>query len=187
MKIKELSKEALDLWGVEAQIDIVIEELAELIQILSKRHRIKDKKELYTKIAEELADVEIVIKQLRLIIGDEIVDEQKVLKLERLEKLIEKTKRNNIECVYNLHKTVDLSRIQKLQNAPSIFGYRKTVKRLDEHSFVCIKCGLYYKSNNEPCLRCKSEIKQIDTEILDKEQHLVSYYYKDKMICEMGY
>lgn len=81
--IESLAKTALDKWGMDIQLDVVTEELAELIQAISK---FKRKRKYYTKlphpyafqgaydmeispemnrIIEEMVDVEIVLDQLK--------------------------------------------------------------------------------------------------------------------------
>jgi NTP pyrophosphatase (non-canonical NTP hydrolase) len=79
----ELYKRALDLWGEEAQIKMAIEECAELIVKLAKLGRNKNGS-TEADVAEEVADVEIMLSQLRLIFGNDAVELAKKRKLERL-------------------------------------------------------------------------------------------------------
>ena len=87
MTKENIYKQASDKWGTKAQIIVAIEEMSELIQALTKHLRT----DLVTdNLAEENADVEIMIEQLRTIfvgINDKI-DETKAYKLERLERKI---------------------------------------------------------------------------------------------------
>jgi len=87
MTKENIYKQASDKWGTKAQIIVAIEEMSELIQALTKHLRT----DLVTdNLAEEIADVEIMIEQLRTIfvgINDKI-DETKAYKLERLERKI---------------------------------------------------------------------------------------------------
>lgn len=53
---------AIKKFGERAQEEMVIEECAELIQAISKKHRGKEHN-----IAEEIADVEIMLEQLKII------------------------------------------------------------------------------------------------------------------------
>ena len=69
---------ALRLWGKNAQIVVCIEELAELIQALAKEMRVS-RREYPARhavdvlhIAEEMADVEIIMNQLRCIFDQEV-------------------------------------------------------------------------------------------------------------------
>jgi len=87
MTKENIYKQASDKWGTKAQIIVAIEEMSELIQALTKHLRT----DLVTdNLSEEIADVEIMIEQLRTIfvgINDKI-DETKAYKLERLERKI---------------------------------------------------------------------------------------------------
>ena len=61
---EKIYRKALSLWGKEAQIDIAIEEMAELIKELSKFKRGTGTD---SSILEEIADVHIMLGQLLLI------------------------------------------------------------------------------------------------------------------------
>lgn len=59
----EIYTKALSKWGLNAQIDMCIEEMAELMQAFSKYKRgIGD----VNQIAEEMADVSIMLEQMAL-------------------------------------------------------------------------------------------------------------------------
>jgi len=58
---------AIDVWGEEAQLDVAIEECAELIKAICKRKRGDAWAEL--KVLEEAADVAIMIEQLAYMYG----------------------------------------------------------------------------------------------------------------------
>ncbi len=88
-KPDKLYREAWELWGEESQQQMIIEECAELIVALSKYNR-KVNGSLLTNIAEEIADVEICIEQIKLMKGlDEAVLSWRVKKLDRFKQLIE--------------------------------------------------------------------------------------------------
>lgn len=79
---------AIDTFGLDSQLDLAIEECSELITAIShwKRDRVKDEA-----ILEEIADVEIMCKQLRMMLDypwndeeDSVVDRFKNEKIERL-------------------------------------------------------------------------------------------------------
>lgn len=78
--------EALSVWGGEDQIFMLIEEVSELIQAISKR-----KRGLTHNIAEEVADVEIMLSQIKMYLdlGDEVY-KWKNFKYERMRKALEK-------------------------------------------------------------------------------------------------
>jgi NTP pyrophosphatase (non-canonical NTP hydrolase) len=72
-------KEALAAWGAEAQLNQLTEELAELI--VATRHSLRGR---IHNMPEEIADVEIMLAQARLLIGDGPIELAKAAKLERL-------------------------------------------------------------------------------------------------------
>lgn len=77
---------AIMTYGVQAQINQAIQELAELIKELTKVHT--DRFEL-RKVSEEMADVYIMIEQLQMIFKNEgSVGEWENLKVQRLEERI---------------------------------------------------------------------------------------------------
>lgn len=80
MTEREILKKAIDTNGWELQEIVAIEECSELIQAISHKHRGRDHN-----IAEEIADVEIMLEQLK-IINDchSKVDEIRRSKIERL-------------------------------------------------------------------------------------------------------
>lgn len=78
---KGVYKEALDKWGA-AQIIILFEEMAELQKELTKHLRGKENR---IEIAEEIADVEIMLEQMKLLFKIEnAVEKHKKLKIQRL-------------------------------------------------------------------------------------------------------
>nr|DAP69792.1 MAG TPA: nucleoside triphosphate pyrophosphohydrolase [Caudoviricetes sp.] len=73
---------AIARYGAEEQEGVAQEECAELIQAISKKHRGKP-----NNIAEEIADVEIMLEQLKIINGCENeVKEIRKQKISRLQK-----------------------------------------------------------------------------------------------------
>lgn len=83
-KIKEIYKRAIETYGKDAQLKMAIEEMAELTQAICKSFRCNDNIE---NIIEEIADVEIMLTQLKLIykLNKNEVLVKKVEKLRRLE------------------------------------------------------------------------------------------------------
>lgn len=79
----KLYRKAIGAFGVDAQLTVAIEELSELAKEICKAKRGIEHIE---NIAEEVADVEIMCEQLRLIFGiDTQVEAWKEKKLKRLE------------------------------------------------------------------------------------------------------
>lgn len=63
---RDVYEHALDRWGVKAQLQMCIEEMSELTKELCKNFRGAENRD---EIAEEIADVTIVLEQARLIFG----------------------------------------------------------------------------------------------------------------------
>jgi len=82
-------KQAIDKFGVVAQMGMVQEECAELIVAISKDIRYASI-ETANCLHEEIADVEIMLEQLKIIFDcHDIIDAVKEKKLDRLKGLIE--------------------------------------------------------------------------------------------------
>ena len=80
MSDTEIMKAAISCFGGQAQENQAIEECAELIQAISHKHRGREHN-----IAEEIADVEIMLEQLKIINGcGAEVEEIRKSKMERL-------------------------------------------------------------------------------------------------------
>lgn len=75
---------AIDTWSVEKQITMVFEEMSELQKELCKRLRGKDN---MNAIAEEIADVEIMLDQMKIVFNiGSLVDVRRGEKVTRLAK-----------------------------------------------------------------------------------------------------
>lgn len=61
----EIYNDALNTWGHDAQMDVTIEELSELIKAIIKHRRYPTDEKAF-EMAEELGDVHIMIKQLEI-------------------------------------------------------------------------------------------------------------------------
>lgn len=77
----ELYKKAIDLWGIEAQRNMVFEEIGELNTVLARDRRGRATKE---DIYSELADVTIMCEQMAYILGYEGYEKMMEDKLIRL-------------------------------------------------------------------------------------------------------
>jgi hypothetical protein len=87
---KELYEEAITLWGEDDQLDMAIEEMAELIEAICHYRRNRKEPE---DVANEIADVEIMMEQMRILIdSDALVNEIKQKKLIRLRERVENYK-----------------------------------------------------------------------------------------------
>jgi NTP pyrophosphatase (non-canonical NTP hydrolase) len=92
---RELSIQAAEKWGVDSQLDVVIEELSELTQEICKYRRGRI---TFPELAGELADVEVMVEFMRWFVGDVLVDEFKFGKLERLRRRIANDKLTHPEA-----------------------------------------------------------------------------------------
>lgn len=96
MENTEIYLKAIDKWGKQLQMVLLMEEMSELAKEVSKRIRGKPD---YDHMAEEIVDVEIMLGQLKLIGSkeytkfDENINSHKKRKIRRLEKLVRDTTR----------------------------------------------------------------------------------------------
>jgi hypothetical protein len=93
MENEDLIKRAVKLWGKDKQTVQIIEELAELQKELAKQICERgDRKHL----AEETADVELMLEQLKVIFGnEEEIKEAKKEKVKKLTGYVEEAERKN--------------------------------------------------------------------------------------------
>ena len=86
MKEETLLKMAMDKWGFNSQRLIWIEEMAELIQSLTKLNR-KVNAHSIARVEDEIADVDICLAQMKQTFPEWYLERQK--KIDRLTKLVE--------------------------------------------------------------------------------------------------
>ena len=82
---EKILQKAIDTYGSEAQIRMMMEEMAELQKELCKLYRAKDSTHtiaIHDRILDEMADVQIMLDQMRLLFGD--TDSRELEKLRRL-------------------------------------------------------------------------------------------------------
>lgn len=94
MDAHKICRAALEVFGAEAQITMVFEEMAELQDVLCKFLRGRVDEDTRTHIAEEIADVDIMLQQMVMLFdcaGQ--VDKFRRYKLERLAERIKEAKR----------------------------------------------------------------------------------------------
>lgn len=89
MKKKELYEDAIKEWGVELQLLMLQEECGELISAVSRYWRKRENS--FLKLAEEIADVEIMIEQTKqaLFYGLD-VDRVNIAKRKKLKRLADR-------------------------------------------------------------------------------------------------
>ena len=94
----EILKKALKTWGFAAQENMLYEEIGELLTAIARFHRgrctIED-------VVTEIADVMIIVKQMALLYGYDLVIDEKQRKLERLQKRIEADIERRADMVSN--------------------------------------------------------------------------------------
>jgi NTP pyrophosphatase (non-canonical NTP hydrolase) len=93
----KILKLVIDKFGIDYQLAIVQEECAELIQAISKLKRAgnsdhpgRTAKAAMNKLYEEVADVQIMLDQIKLMYPSKAYDTIRTEKLARLEKRMEK-------------------------------------------------------------------------------------------------
>jgi NTP pyrophosphatase (non-canonical NTP hydrolase) len=87
----ELLKQAVEMWGTDAQLWMLVEECGELIKAVSKMHRASsDQHEAIKAFVDELVDVSVMVDQWKLEVGKETFDRARDLKMRRLAGKLEK-------------------------------------------------------------------------------------------------
>lgn len=85
---------ALNRYGAQAQITMAFEEMAELQDVLCKFLRGRVDGDTLANIAEEIADVGIMLDQMKILFQrDSAVEEQRQYKVKRLRERIDKNVR----------------------------------------------------------------------------------------------
>lgn len=102
VKNEDVLKKAIEVFGMESQLEMVIEECSELIQAIQKLKRsavslsergYAVELPVYQSLCEEVADVEIMIDQMRIMLPPQSIDHYKAAKIKRLAaRLEERTK-----------------------------------------------------------------------------------------------
>lgn len=86
-----LLEHAIRLYGEPAQMDMAVEEMAELTKAICKVKRAScaaEAKAVLENVVEEMADVQIMLDQLRIIFGRSTAEAEEY-KLERLKKRLD--------------------------------------------------------------------------------------------------
>lgn len=92
MAEQQIYRKAIDLFGDDSQMDMLIEEMAELTQSILKNRRKKmvvlDKTLYSDNLHEEFADVRIVMAQIELCLNPGRIEYWKKFKINRLKERI---------------------------------------------------------------------------------------------------
>ena len=85
---ESIMQQAIKTYGVQSQCDVAVEEMAELTKAIMKIRRVADDygktQAALENLLEEIADVDIMIDQLKIMWGPKQVEEYRRRKLERL-------------------------------------------------------------------------------------------------------
>lgn len=99
---KKLYLRAIRKWGYKFQLIMLMEECAELIHATSKLIRHGDKQSIEN-IAEEMADVEIMIEQIKMNTDWELLEEKvqefKEQKLHKLRGMVNENKESELQKI----------------------------------------------------------------------------------------
>lgn len=90
MKLKDIFDKCRELWGLDSQVLMLAEELNELgVASLHLLRNAKPRKESLEKFAEEIADVEFMLDEMKYYFSNvELIAFYRKKKQERLEKII---------------------------------------------------------------------------------------------------
>lgn len=87
---ERIMQQAIETYGVQAQCDVAIEEMAELTKAIVKIRRVADDYEktqaALDNLLEEIADVDIMVEQMKIVWGQKDVEEYRRKKLARLDR-----------------------------------------------------------------------------------------------------
>lgn len=86
MTEEEIYKKAIEKWGISTQVMMAMGECGELTAELNAFFN--QGKSSIERVVDEIADVEIMCAQLRLIVGAKAVEDRKAFKVERLSKIL---------------------------------------------------------------------------------------------------
>jgi len=90
----EILKRAIDTWGEDAQIEMMIEESLEVALALQKLKRKRGNREQKIEnVIDELADIKIMTRQMEMIFGESAINKRVEFKLNRVSDRL-----NNKEC-----------------------------------------------------------------------------------------
>lgn len=85
-KQREICFKAVRTFGENAQCIKAMEECGEMVHALARK--VLDQDPNFDNICEEVADVEILMEQMRVVFGDAFIDKWKQNKLEKLNKVV---------------------------------------------------------------------------------------------------
>jgi NTP pyrophosphatase (non-canonical NTP hydrolase) len=91
MKTEELLKKVVEVYGKDAQLDMLVEECSELIKAVMKlKRKSGDDEDKIFNVCDEIADVYILLAQMRNIFPESVIEDRMAFKLLRLEDRLKK-------------------------------------------------------------------------------------------------
>ncbi len=89
---KDLYKECVEAWGVESQLTQTIQECAELIFAITKLTVKGKSAKTINAVREEIADVELMVNQIKHIFNESEVERFKQKKIKRIRARLNKSR-----------------------------------------------------------------------------------------------
>jgi len=96
MKKGNIYQEAIKKWGINFQLDVLVEECGELIHSVMKFRREKSLGN-FIHFVEEIVDVEIMINQIKTMLSTSVYEEIKKEKINRLKELLKNKRKEKGE------------------------------------------------------------------------------------------
>lgn len=95
---KDILKRAIEKWGQDIQLEMMVEECSKMIKAIQKFKRNYNKEDfagnevLIFNICDEIADVKIMCETLSLVFDNDLIEAREIMKMNRL---IKRIKRND--------------------------------------------------------------------------------------------
>ena len=134
-------QEAIDTYGKDNQLWMVIEEMSELAKEICKNKRGQDNED---QIADEIADVTIMLEQAKMIFGNaDQVEKQIQYKVNRLKFRLSPKMTKYLHGVYGRETGTELKPLELPKWKCELCGQEKGVLRLylsDWEGWACLEC-----------------------------------------------
>ncbi|MDK1289818.1 hypothetical protein [Pseudoalteromonas umbrosa] len=92
--MNSIYKRAIEHWGAAAQVSMAMGEMGELTAELNRFHT-QNRKDRLSNLQDEIADVQIMLNQLKMMHGQLAIEEIMEQKLARLESIINGQQQHN--------------------------------------------------------------------------------------------
>jgi NTP pyrophosphatase (non-canonical NTP hydrolase) len=108
LDIDSILRDAVDTWGKESQVWMVVEELGELLQALGKLARRPNSPEVIEHVCEEIADAKLMLRQAEYMFDKEgYVERYTRMKVARLKERLRDAKIGKESHMRPLNKVPD--------------------------------------------------------------------------------